>query len=89
MCSSFKLTYFKSFDIPAGIIRPFNTYGPRQSARAIIREHIPENAATIAIIDEIFKIYNKSLSEIEQTDIQNSAKQTFKALFELGVKPLM
>ena len=30
------LSYFKSFDIPAGIIRPFNTYGPRQSNRAII-----------------------------------------------------
>jgi len=64
-------------------------FNSKQSARAIIREHIPENAATIAIIDEIFKTYNKSLSEIEQTDIQNSAKQTFKALFELGVKPLM
>ncbi len=30
------LSYFKSFDLPVKIIRPFNTYGPRQSARAII-----------------------------------------------------
>tara|TARA_X000000368_G_scaffold415073_1_gene406146 strand:- start:52 stop:1032 length:981 start_codon:yes stop_codon:yes gene_type:complete len=29
-------SYFKSFDMPVKIIRPFNTYGPRQSARAII-----------------------------------------------------
>ena len=30
------LSYFNSFDLPLTIIRPFNTYGPRQSARAII-----------------------------------------------------
>ena len=30
------LSYFKSFDLPVKIIRPFNTYGPRQSLRAII-----------------------------------------------------
>lgn len=28
--------YIKSFDLPATIVRPFNTFGPRQSARAII-----------------------------------------------------
>jgi dTDP-glucose 4,6-dehydratase len=30
------LSYFRSFELPVKIIRPFNTYGPRQSARAII-----------------------------------------------------
>ena len=30
------LSYFRSFDLPVKIARPFNTYGPRQSARAII-----------------------------------------------------
>lgn len=29
-------SYFRSFDLPAIILRPFNTYGPRQSARAVI-----------------------------------------------------
>ncbi|MBL7068260.1 MAG: SDR family NAD(P)-dependent oxidoreductase [Candidatus Omnitrophica bacterium] len=29
-------SFFKSFDVPVTIVRPFNTYGPRQSARAII-----------------------------------------------------
>jgi len=29
-------SYFKSFGLPATIVRPFNTYGPRQSARAVI-----------------------------------------------------
>jgi len=30
------LSYYKSFGLPVKIARPFNTYGPRQSARAII-----------------------------------------------------
>jgi dTDP-glucose 4,6-dehydratase len=29
-------SYHRSFDLPVSIVRPFNTYGPRQSARAII-----------------------------------------------------
>lgn len=29
-------SYFKSFNTPVTIVRPFNTYGPRQSTRAII-----------------------------------------------------
>ncbi len=28
--------YFRSFDLPVVTLRPFNTYGPRQSARAVI-----------------------------------------------------
>ncbi|MBT5068747.1 MAG: NAD-dependent epimerase/dehydratase family protein [Candidatus Marinimicrobia bacterium] len=30
------ISYFKSFELPVKLVRPFNTYGPRQSARAII-----------------------------------------------------
>ncbi len=30
------ISYFRSFGLPIKIVRPFNTYGPRQSARAII-----------------------------------------------------
>lgn len=29
-------SFYRSFNLPVTIIRPFNTYGPRQSARAII-----------------------------------------------------
>jgi NAD dependent epimerase/dehydratase len=29
-------SFFRSFDTPIVIVRPFNTYGPRQSARAVI-----------------------------------------------------
>lgn len=30
------LSFYHSFDTPVSIVRPFNTYGPRQSARAVI-----------------------------------------------------
>ena len=30
------LSFYHAFDTPVAIIRPFNTYGPRQSARALI-----------------------------------------------------
>ena len=30
------LTFYRSFNLPVAVIRPFNTYGPRQSARAVI-----------------------------------------------------
>lgn len=29
-------SFFRSFDLPITIVRPFNTFGPRQSARAVI-----------------------------------------------------
>src|SRR5699024_12255577 len=29
-------SFYRSFDLPVSIVRPFNTYGPRQSGRAII-----------------------------------------------------
>lgn len=29
-------SFYHSFDLPVTIVRPFNTYGPRQSARAVI-----------------------------------------------------
>ena len=30
------LSFYRSFGLPVSVIRPFNTYGPRQSSRAII-----------------------------------------------------
>ena len=30
------MSYYRSFETPVAIVRPFNTYGPRQSTRAVI-----------------------------------------------------
>ncbi len=39
------LSYHLSFDTPVAVMRPFNTYGPRQSARAVIPTIITQIAA--------------------------------------------
>lgn len=39
------LSFHKSFETPITVIRPFNTYGPRQSARAIIPTVITQIAS--------------------------------------------
>lgn len=33
---SLALSFYRSFDLPVTVLRPFNTFGPRQSARAVI-----------------------------------------------------
>ena len=40
-------SFYRSFDLPLTIVRPFNTYGPRQSARAIIPTVITQLLAGI------------------------------------------
>ena len=48
-------SYARSFDVPVVILRPFNTYGPRQSERAIvptiIRQALDENCPAIMVGD--------------------------------------
>lgn len=44
------LSFFNSFDLPVVVARPFNTYGPRQSARAIIPTIIGQIASGISTI---------------------------------------
>lgn len=39
------MSFFHSFDLPLTIARPFNTYGPRQSARAVIPTIITQIAS--------------------------------------------
>ncbi|MBL0914780.1 MAG: SDR family NAD(P)-dependent oxidoreductase [Sphingopyxis sp.] len=39
------LSFFSSFETPVTVIRPFNTYGPRQSARAVIPTIITQIAS--------------------------------------------
>lgn len=39
------ISFFRSFETPVAVVRPFNTYGPRQSARAVIPSIITQLAA--------------------------------------------
>lgn len=44
------LSFYNAFDLPVVIARPFNTYGPRQSARAIIPTIISQIVAGQSVI---------------------------------------
>lgn len=44
---SIAMSFFNAFQLPLTIARPFNTYGPRQSARAVIPTIITQIAAGI------------------------------------------
>ncbi|BDQ13327.1 NAD-dependent dehydratase [Sediminibacterium sp. TEGAF015] len=43
-------SFYKSFELPLTIVRPFNTYGPRQSARAVIPTIITQLLAGVTEI---------------------------------------
>lgn len=70
------LSYHRSFDTPVTVIRPFNTYGPRQSARAIIP----------TIISQIFSGKNEiKLGNLNPTRDLNFVKDTASGFINVGL----
>ncbi len=68
-------SFHKSFNLPLTIVRPFNTYGPRQSARAIIPTIITQ---LLAGKEEI------KLGNITPTRDFNYVKDTVNGFIEIG-----
>jgi nucleoside-diphosphate-sugar epimerase len=50
------MSFFNAFDLPLTTVRPFNTYGPRQSARAVI----PTIIGQIANGEKVIKLGDTS-----------------------------
>ena len=69
------LTYYRSFDLPVTIVRPFNTFGPRQSLRAVIPTII-----TQTIKDGIVRLGNLSTKR----DFLY-VKDTVRGILEVGL----
>lgn len=72
----FAMTYYKSFGTPVTVIRPFNTYGPRQSARAII----PTIVAQILNGQKTLKLGN-----VTPTRDLNFVTDTVKGFVKVGL----
>lgn len=68
------ISYYRSFDLPLKIVRPFNTYGPRQSARAIIPTIISQ---CISNVEEI------SLGSLTPTRDLTFVKDTCTGFLEI------
>lgn len=69
------LSFYNSFNLPITIARPFNTYGPRQSARAIIPTIISQIANGIKEI---------KLGDLSPTRDFNFVKDTCKGFVALA-----
>ncbi len=63
-------------------------FDSKESARKILRIHLPEKACTEAVIDELFTKHNKSLEEIKKSNAHITLPLAFRSLFDLGIKTL-
>ena len=70
------ISYYRSFDLPVKIARPFNTYGPRQSARAVIPTIISQ------IIDKKKSIKLGSLSPTRDLSYVTDTCNAFIDIYE-------
>lgn len=61
------MSFYNSFDLPVSIARPFNTYGPRQSARAVIPTIITQIATGIKEIELGDVTPTRDFSYVEDT----------------------
>lgn len=68
-------SFYRSFNLPVTIVRPFNTYGPRQSARAVIPTIITQ---LLAGKEEI------QLGALSPTRDFNYVKDTVKGFIEIS-----
>lgn len=68
-------SFYKSFNLPVTIVRPFNTYGPRQSARAVIPTIITQLLAGSTEI---------KLGSLSPTRDFNYVKDTVNGFIEIG-----
>lgn len=69
-------SFYRSFDLPVTIVRPFNTFGPRQSARAIIPTIISQLLAGKTEI---------KLGSLTPTRDFNYVKDTVNGFYEISV----
>ncbi len=69
------MSFFNAFDLPLTIVRPFNTYGPRQSARAVIPTIISQIASGMSQIH---------LGDLSPTRDFNYVADTCRGFLELA-----
>lgn len=68
-------SFYRSFNLPVTIVRPFNTYGPRQSARAVIPTIITQ---LLSGVEEI------KLGSLTPTRDFNFVKDTVRGFIEIA-----
>lgn len=69
------VSFYAAFELPVTIVRPFNTYGPRQSARAIIPTIITQIASGVKEI---------KLGDLSPTRDMNYVKDTCRGFLQIA-----
>ena len=72
------LSFYNAFELPVSIVRPFNTYGPRQSARAIIPTIITQIASGMREI---------KVGDLSPTRDFNFVTDTCRGFLEIALSP--
>ncbi|MDE7380697.1 MAG: NAD-dependent 4,6-dehydratase LegB [Muribaculaceae bacterium] len=72
------LSFYNAFNLPVTIVRPFNTYGPRQSARAIIPTIISQIANGAR---------NIKVGDLTPTRDFNFVEDTCRGFIEIALSP--
>ena len=72
------LSFYNAFELPVSIVRPFNTYGPRQSARAIIPTIITQVASGMREI---------KVGDLSPTRDFNFVTDTCRGFLEIALSP--
>ncbi len=76
------ISFYKSFNFPVTIVRPFNTYGPRQSARAIIPSIISQVILNKKSINLGYLKSTRDFSYV--TDTVNAFYSAYKSSKSIG-----
>jgi dTDP-glucose 4,6-dehydratase len=69
------LSFFRSFNLPVAIVRPFNTYGPRQSFRAVIP----------TIISQLLFEAGVKLGNLSALRDMNFVEDTCEGFYQVGL----
>ncbi|MFH1772660.1 MAG: SDR family NAD(P)-dependent oxidoreductase [Candidatus Omnitrophota bacterium] len=82
------LSFNKSFNLPLTIMRPFNTFGPRQSARAVIPTIISQVLSGKSIIKlgnlETTRDFNYVANLVDAFILLSEAKNTHGNIYNVG-----
>ncbi len=89
------LSFYSAFNTPVAVLRPFNTYGPRQSARAVIPTIISQIASGVTTIKLGALTPTRDFSFVEdtargfikamETDATNGTVTNIGSGFEISV----
>ena len=57
----------------------------KESARQLLRKHLPHLSCTEAVIDELWTRHNKNIKDIQKSNAHRTLPPAFQSLYNLGI----